>query len=154
GELWVGAGAGDKAAAIIADDWNRAGMAATPYMIPAARRSDRQYEAERPGLLCCVRAGPTFESGDEATIKAINSAATNWQGLNYGAYRNPKADAIVDKLIGTLDPRQRLSISQQLVQEYTSDVALLPLWWEVFPMLMVQGVKGQRPHFVRPTDTA
>jgi len=149
-DLWVRAGAGDKAAAIIADGWNRLGISTTPYIIPTARRTDRQYEAERPGLLCCVRAGPTFESGDEATIKAINSAATNWQGLNYGAYMNPTADAIVDRLVGTIDPRARLSISQQLVQEYTADIPLLPLWWEVFPMLMLEGVKGPRPNFVLP----
>jgi hypothetical protein len=29
-------------------------------------------------------------------------------------------------------------------------VALMPLWWEVFPMLMLQGVKGPRPNFVLP----
>ena len=63
---------------------------------------------------------------------------------------NPTADAIVDRLVGTLDPRARLPLSQQLVQQYTSDIALLPLWWEVFPMLMVEGVKGPRPNFVLP----
>jgi peptide/nickel transport system substrate-binding protein len=149
-DFWVRGGATEKAASIIADNWNRVGIATTPYVIPAARRTDREYEVKRPGFLCCIRAGPTFEGGTEATVRAIPTAATNWQGLNYGGYVNPKADALVERLTQTLDPRARLPIAQQLVQEYTSDVALMPLWWEVFPMLMLQGVKGPRPNFVLP----
>ena len=142
---------GPVPAVIVADDWGRVGIATNPYIIPTSRRTDREFEVNRPGFLCCVRAGPTFEGGTELTIKNIPSAATNWAGLNYGGYTNPRGDAIVERLVATLDPRERLPIAQQLVQEYTADVPIMPLWWEIFPMLMLQGVQGPRPNFVSPT---
>ena len=64
---------------------------------------------------------------------------------------NPRVEALVDRLNLTIDPRERLPLAQQLVQEYTSEVALLPLWWEIFPMLMLQGIKGPRTNFLLPT---
>jgi ABC-type transport system substrate-binding protein len=150
-DFWVRGGATERTASIVADNWSRLGIATVPYIIPAARRTDREYEVTRPGFLCCVRVGPTFEAGTEATVRAIPSAATNWQGLNYGGYINLKADGIVERLVATLDPRERLPLAQELVHEYTSDVALMPLWWEIFPMLMREGIKGPRANFVAPT---
>ena len=150
-DFWIRGGAGEKAAAIIADDWNRIGVAATPYVIPPARRTDREYEVTRPGFLCCISVPvQNVENGNQLTARSINSAATNWQGLNYGGYLNPKADAIVERLIATIDPRARLPLQQQLVQEYTADVALFPLWWVTFPMFLRQGIKGPRENFTQP----
>jgi peptide/nickel transport system substrate-binding protein len=151
-EFWVRGGTNEKVAAIIADHWNRIGVAGSAYTIPIARVPDREYQATRPGYLCCLTVPfSNSENGNQLGAKSIPTAATNWTGLNFGGYVNPKADAIVDGLIVTLDPRQRLPLAQQLVQEYTDDVALMPLWWQVYPILMVQGIKGPRQNFLLPT---
>jgi len=150
-DFWAREGATDKVAAIITDDWKRLGVVGTPYIIPAARRTDREYEAKRPGFLCCVRVGyDTFHSG-KLHQRQIPTAATNWNGINYGGYVNPRADAIVDTLNSTIDPKARLPLERDLVHEYTANVAILPMWWEIFPILLVEGVNGPRPNFMSAT---
>ena len=143
-DFWVRAGINEKVASVVADDWQRTGIAAVPYIIPATRATDREYEAKRPGFLCCVTVPLMNMYRGNLHQRQINSAATNWTGLNYGGYINPKADAILDQMDVTLDPRARLPLEQQLVYEYTNDVALIPLWWQVLPQLMLAGVKGPR----------
>ena len=151
-DFWNRGGANEKVASIIADDWNRVGIPTAPYIIPIARVTDREYQATRPGFLCCLRVPfEMMENGNQLGAKSIPTAATNWTGLNFGGYMNPRVEALVDRLNLTIDPRERLPLAQQLVQEYTSDVALLPLWWEIFPMLMLQGIKGPRTNFLLPT---
>jgi peptide/nickel transport system substrate-binding protein len=150
-DFWAREGATDKVAVIITDDWKRLGVVGAPYIIPAARRTDREYEAKRPGFLCCVRVGyDTFHSG-KLHQRQIPTAATNWNGINYGGYVNPRADAIVDTLNSTLDPAARLPLERDLVHEYTANVAILPMWWEIFPILLVKGVNGPRPNFMSAT---
>jgi ABC-type transport system substrate-binding protein len=143
-DFWVRAGINEKVASVVADDWNRAGLPTVPYVIPATRATDREYEAKRPGFLCCVTVPLMNMYRGNLHQRQINTAATNWTGLNYGGYINPRADAILDQMDVTLDPRARLPLEQQLVHEYTNEVALIPLWWQVLPQLMLSGVKGPR----------
>lgn len=150
-DFWVRAGSGEKVASIVADDWTRAGVAANPYVIPAALRTDREYEAKRSGFLCCVRVGLSSFYGGKLHQRQINSEATRWQGINYGGYTNPRADSLLDQINSTMDPKARLPLEQQLVNLYTSEVAILPMWWEIWPQLLVQGVKGPRVNAAAPT---
>lgn len=151
-EFWARSGAQEKTAAVITDDWRRIGIAAIPVVLPTARRGDIEFESTRPGFLCCVRVGfGSFYSG-KLYEKQITTAANRWTGINYGGYVNPKADAIIDKLVTTIDPKARLPLEQQLVHEYTDQVSIFPMWWEIFPMLMADGIKGPRPGFVAPTE--
>lgn len=143
-DFWVRAGINEKVASVVADDWQHIGIATVPYIIPATRATDREYEAKRPGFLCCVTVPLMNMYRGNLHQRQINTAATNWTGLNYGGYINQRADAILDQMDVTLDPRARLPLEQQLVYEYTNDVALIPLWWQVLPQLMLAGVKGPR----------
>jgi peptide/nickel transport system substrate-binding protein len=144
-DFWVRAGINERVASVVADEWQRIGVATNAYIIPATRATDREYEAKRPGFLCCVTVPLMNMYRGNLHQRQINTAATNWTGLNYGAYVNPKADSLLDRMDVTLDPRARLPLEQELVHEYTSDVALFPLWWQVLPQLMLAGVKGPRP---------
>jgi ABC-type transport system substrate-binding protein len=72
-------------------------------------------------------------------------------GNNHGSYINPRADALVDQLATTLDPRARLPLEQQLLHEYTADVWLTGMWWQIFPQLVLAGVKGPDAAYSSPT---
>jgi peptide/nickel transport system substrate-binding protein len=150
-EFWARAGSNEKVASIVADDWKQLGVAATPFVIPAARATDREYEGKRPGYLCCPTVGVANFYAGKLHTRQITSDATRWQGINYGGYSNPRADALVDQLNNTLDPRDRLPLERDLMQEYSSNVVLIPLWWAVYPQLVLAGVKGPQPTWVDPT---
>jgi peptide/nickel transport system substrate-binding protein len=150
-EFWARAGSNEKVASIVANDWKQLGISATPFVIPAALATDREYEGKRPGYLCCPTVGVANFYAGKLHTRQITSEATRWQGINYGGYSNPKADALVDQLNNTLDPRDRLPLERDLMQEYSSNVALTPLWWAVYPQLVLAGVKGPQPTWVDPT---
>jgi peptide/nickel transport system substrate-binding protein len=145
------AGPNEKVASIVSDYWRRLGIAATPVITPEANRNDREYETRRPGFLCCIQVPLSSFYNGNSHQRQIPSAATNWIGNNHGSYVNPRGDAIVDQLATTLDPRARLPLEQQLVREYTADVWLTPMWWQIFPQLVLAGVKGPNPAFQLPT---
>lgn len=145
------AGPNEKVASIVSDYWQRFGVAATPVITPEANRNDREYETRRPGYLCCIQVPiSSFYNGNSHT-RQIPSAATNWVGNNHGSYVNTKADALVDQLATTIDPRARLPLEQQLVREYTGDAWLTPMWRQIFPQLVTGGIRGPNPAYSSPT---
>lgn len=152
-EIWAREGAGnDKMISVIADYWKQVGAYTTIYIIPAAQRGNAELEATRSGFLIVNPGGNNPYEIDRLHTKNIPSAANRWASNNYGGYSNPKADALVDKFHATLDPREQLPIQQQLVQELTGDVAWMPLYWQVSPVLMLKGVKGPNPTSPGPTQ--
>ena len=85
--------------------------------------------------------------------KFIASAATNWVGLNRTGYANPRADALLDKLAGAIDPRDQAATHRDLLAEMMGDVAAMPLYWEVVPVLALKGVKTQKVVRTHATGT-
>jgi len=154
-EIWAREGAGnDKMISVIADYWKQVGVAQSIYVIPAAQRGNAELEATRSGFLIVNPGGNNPYEIDRLHTKNIPSAANRWSSNNYGGYSNPKADALVDRFHATLDPREQLPIQQQLVQELTGDVAWMPLYWQVSPVLLLKGVRGPDPTSAAPTANA
>jgi peptide/nickel transport system substrate-binding protein len=144
------AGPNERVGGIITDGWKRLGIDATPVTETDSQRADRQFETTRPGYLCCIQVPLSSFYNGNSHQRQIPTAATNWVGNNHGSYVNPKADALVDQLASTLDPRVRLQIEQQLVHEYTADVWLTPMWWQILPQLVLAGIKGPDPANMNP----
>ena len=63
-------------------------------------------------------------------------------GRNTGAYSNPTADAIQDKIVVSIDPQEKIALHRQLLQEMMGEVALMPLYWDVELVLATKAVKG------------
>ncbi len=133
----------ERQISIIADQWKAVGAQVEIQPIPTNRLSDAQYVAEHPGPMLTNFAGRQY-SADRMSSKAIPSATNRWSGFNRGGYSNPKVDAIFDGLNSTIDLRQRLPLRRELLQELMGNVVLMPLYWEVVPTLMVQGVRGPK----------
>jgi len=141
-----------KLSTIIADYWKNVGVDMTVRRIPPEQISDQQFGATIPGWWIVNPSGRVFYSPPNTIhTRQIPSAATRWNGQNYGGYSNPTADDIQDRLNATIDPTQRTALQQQLVQEFMRDVAVLPLYWIVTPTLMRAGVTGPRPLRSYPT---
>jgi ABC-type transport system substrate-binding protein len=51
-------------------------------------------------------------------------------------------DGLIDRVLITLDERDQMDLQRQLLHETTEDVALMPVFWQVDPVLVAKGVKG------------
>ncbi len=152
-ELWGLSGQGfglERQLNIVADGWKTIGAQVQLTVVPPARVSDAEYVTFHPGPLFTNPSGERFYT-DRLSSKYIPSAANRWTGFDRGAYINPKVDALYDRLNTTIDPRDRMPLHRELLQEQMGDVALMPLYWEVVPTLMLKGVSG--PKHVRNDST-
>jgi peptide/nickel transport system substrate-binding protein len=139
-EVWTNPQASEKASTIIADNWRAVGVDAKIYVIPAARANDREHTGQHPGPLLTG----TFldQYLDRLNGKELASAANRWSGRNRSGYANPKADALLDRLSITVDPRERLPLLREQVQEVMGDVGTMPLFFEPRPILALKSVRG------------
>ncbi len=141
-EIWAGTQIGtEKEVTIIADQWKAVGVATGVRAITAAQARERGYQAQFPFAITgepnWLETAVQFHHGRE-----LATPENNWTGRNITGYANPRYDAIADRLALTIEPRERLPLHQQLLQEGMGDVAFMPLYWSVQPLVMVKGVKG------------
>ena len=59
----------------------------------------------------------------------VPSEANGWSGQNYGGYRNPRVDELLDELATLLDEEPRRAIWAELQQIYARDLPALPLYF-------------------------
>jgi peptide/nickel transport system substrate-binding protein len=140
-ELRINQTLSEKAGTIIADEWKKLGIAATPSPIPPARSADRQYVAQHPGPYITYSFGDW--SSDRLNSREIAAESNRWSGRNLTGYVNPRADEVLDLLLRTVDPVQRLPLLREQVEIYTGDLALMPLYWEVRTALALKSVKAE-----------
>lgn len=130
-----------RAAAIIADGWKAAGALVEFETLTPGVANDGQHLATRPGLGLISPGGYNFYDRRLHSM-GIPRAETRWTGNNRGGYSNPRVDDLLNKLAVTVDDRERVGLHRDLLREQMGDIALMPLYWEVLPILMVRGVTG------------
>ncbi|MBM2811221.1 MAG: hypothetical protein HW416_1980 [Chloroflexi bacterium] len=59
-------------------------------------------------------------------------------------YASPKLDAILDRLVATISPAERLPLHRELLQEQMGNLADMPLYWHYQPFFVTRGVRGRR----------
>jgi peptide/nickel transport system substrate-binding protein len=143
-EVWGRQGRGEgKIASIVTDNWSTVGVQARQVDVPAARANDAEYLNTHPGAFTNTQS-KAFDSffTDKLSTRNVPTPANRWAGTNRGGYSNPQLDQLLDRLVGTIDPQQRLPLMRQALELQVGDVALMPLFWDVSPVLMVKGVEG------------
>jgi peptide/nickel transport system substrate-binding protein len=126
---------------VIAEGWKAVGVAPKFYVIPSALSTDREHRAKLPGL-GLVGVGFDAWVTDRLHSKTIPSDANRWNGANRGGYVNPRVDAVLDRLVVTIDPAARLPLHRELLREQMGEVALMPLYWNADPVLALKGLTG------------
>jgi peptide/nickel transport system substrate-binding protein len=132
----------DKDSVIIADGWKAVGAQIGIYNMPAALADDRKHLSEQPFVTVSSLSAVNFYDGSITHSREISSDANRWTGRNNQGYSNPTVDALQDKLLVTLDERERVALHRQLLQEGMGDVLVLPLYWQTDPVFALRGVQG------------
>ncbi len=143
--IWANQAIGwDKIATVAADQWKGIGVQTTVATIPPANIGNRQYESGYTGLFVTNVNVEQFWAQNTTgryDSRFATGPANNFNGSNRGAYIHPQIDAIYQQIYVTLDPAKLLSLQQQLLKTTLDDVAQMPLYWEVAPVLKLKGVK-------------
>jgi len=141
-QLWNTQSSGaEREMNVVADSWKGIGAQTELYIVPAALVNDREGRAKLPGA-GLTGVGYDAFSTDRLHSRNITAATNRWLGINRGGYANPQVDDLLDRLIVTIPPAERLALHRQLLQTQMGDIALMPLYWDLDPILMLRGVKG------------
>ena len=130
----------DKDAAIIANGWKALGLQIGLYFIPPAQADDRQVLSTQPFMNLSASSAAGFWD-DTINTKSIASEANRWNGANNHGYSNPTLDSFLDRLLVTIDERERVSLSRDALREAMTDVAIIPMYWQTDPLLLAAGVR-------------
>jgi peptide/nickel transport system substrate-binding protein len=130
--------------AIVADQWKAAGVNAIQTALPLPR--DREAEAKQPGIIVTSPKGYEVPYLDSSRLHSANisAAANRWTGRNRGGYVNSEVDALIERVSVTIDQREAVPLHRQLLQTGLTDVALIPLYFDVSSIAMVKGVSGPK----------
>jgi len=131
----------EKQLGVVADGWKSAGVQGNTVIVPVALQADLEYAAKNPGVVVQFLGGPSYYENRLHT-KFIAGPSNRWTGRNRLGYSNPRVDALLDRLVVTIDRPQWLDLHAQLLQEQMGDVPMMPLYWEVSPVVMGNGVEG------------
>jgi ABC-type transport system substrate-binding protein len=143
-ELWAKAKYSDKPISVIADNWKTVGVQSSLNAIPAARDGDREYEVTYPDTIFTNPPSVGFYEDYRLHGGYIAGPENRWTGRNQPGYSNPRFDSLLDRLQTTIDRKEQIDVTRQLIQEAMTDVAIMPLYWEVRPYFMLQGITRDR----------
>src|SRR5437764_6602966 len=104
----------ERAAAVIADDLKGIGAQVTLHVIPIALGTDREYRSKLPGAGYTGGVGYDAFSADRLHSKFIAAPSNGWSGSNRGGYSNTQVDALIDRILVTIDQDQQIELQRQL----------------------------------------
>jgi peptide/nickel transport system substrate-binding protein len=117
---------------IIADTWRRLGIDSATTVMSSTQLRDGQVRSTFPGVYSTAMGGAVkggTRNLSNLTISKIGTAATRWQGSNYGGWSSASYDRLYDTFATTLDPIQRNQQVVQLAKMLSDDVAVIMLFF-------------------------
>ena len=130
----------ERQQAIVADHWKALGAVVSFWTFVKPR--DRELEALQPGGVLASPKAYEIPYNSRIYSGNISTAANRWTGRDRGGYSNPAVDATLERLAVTIDPRETLALHRQLVQQAMGDIAMMTMYFDVNPVLILNGVKG------------
>jgi peptide/nickel transport system substrate-binding protein len=142
---------GEQELLMIADNFKAVGIDSSINVISGAQASDRSYEATRPGL-STTKPGAIGLPGPRLYSKEIASESNRWSGENKFAYSNPRFDALVDRFLSNIDPKEEVNLQRQMVQEVIGEAGILPIYWYTQITIAREGVSVGNGHYLTMFD--
>lgn len=123
---------------VVADDWQRVGVAVRQTVVPDQLQGDREYRQTR----CCFevnRGGAEMNALTAFHGRGIQTYENSFRGvgsLNYPRYGHPELDTLIDRYQMTIPIPERLAVAGQIIQHMTSRVVQMGLFYDVEPAMV------------------
>lgn len=130
-------GGGEQDGLILQNAWSQIGAEIGIEALTPVLSQDRMYQAQAPFATLSSLDISHF-TGDGLHSSQIGSKGR--PGRNWGNYSNPRVDAVLDRILGTIDEREQISLYRNLLQEQLGDLAGMWLYWGAEPELLLKGV--------------
>jgi peptide/nickel transport system substrate-binding protein len=144
---------GEKQPLIVADYWKAIGVAGSYEYESPTQLQDRQWRATFSGIVMYRNNTDLPSVAERVATSNIPTAANRWTGSNRGGYSNALWDTVAKQAVVTLDERTRLDLERQLLQIYTTDLPLLPLFFDLEELPVARQLKGIVPFTGAPPNT-
>jgi peptide/nickel transport system substrate-binding protein len=121
-----------------------AGIAAEPFIIPNARRSDREYDATFPGLR--LERQPNDSRGVfRYHSREARLPENRFNGGNRSRYMNPELDALIDRYMTTLAAGERAPVLGSILHHMTDQVTVIGVHYNAEPVIVASRLEGVKP---------
>lgn len=127
----------------LAGEWKNAGLNATPFAFADNASNKDELKAIYPGLL-----GWPLDFNPEAMQDWISTQiptqANGWRGRNFGAYLNPRFDALYDEQLVSLETTKRTSLFSDLLKIVADDAVSVFLYYDTstYTVAYRNGIRG------------
>jgi peptide/nickel transport system substrate-binding protein len=144
---------GEKQPLIVADYWKAVGVVGSYEYESPSQLQDRQWRATFSGAVMYRNNTDLQSVAQRVSTSNIPTVGNRWTGSNRGGYSNPEWDEVGGRAIVTLDAGVRLSLERRLLQIYTTDLPLLPLFFDFEELPVARTLTGIRPLTGTPPNT-
>jgi peptide/nickel transport system substrate-binding protein len=131
----------ERMQAVIRDQLKAVGADASIYNFPPALATDNEARTTRPGVTLNGTGVPGLW-GKNMHTSSIPGPQNRWVGSNWPGYSNPTTDARLDRLLATIPTAERIPLQREILQSILTDLPLMPIYWDVTPVLALASVKG------------
>lgn len=131
----------ERSALVVADYWQRAGVAAESFIVPAQRDRDREFRSTFPAF--DIRQNPN-ETGRLFRFHSTRVALpeNRFVGENNPRYMNSELDTLLERYFVTIPLGERNRILAQIMRHFTENVVLMGLFYTMEPTLVSNRIKN------------
>lgn len=129
--------------AVVGDSFKAVGASVIQTVIPNQLTSDREYRSLYTGFELTPLNFRDIEVRKFAQ-REIGTPANRYTGTNKGAYLNPEADRLIQRLQITLVAEERTQISAQILRIGLTDLPVMPLFWDIDLSAVANNIKNVR----------
>ncbi|HZT06757.1 MAG TPA: peptide ABC transporter substrate-binding protein [Chloroflexota bacterium] len=134
----------------VADQWKRAGVDASPVVMPAQLQSDAAYVTTFPAFLLFRQ--PSNITGLPRQHRANTPLPeNNYRGANYSRYQGKEFSDLIDQLFVTIPHAERVQILGQIIHIITDQLNMMFLFYDVEPTMVSNRLHGATARY--PTST-
>jgi peptide/nickel transport system substrate-binding protein len=133
--------AAEQIIAAISEGWRSVGAQTQQNIIPTVLSANAEYRVTLPGVTVTGNIWDMFLS-DVLNSRVIAAPENRWAASNRSGYSSSAMDALYGRLAVAIDPADRIEIQRAMLQQALGDVAFIPMYWNVVPVISLRGVRG------------
>ena len=134
----------ESAALVVADNWQRIGVGAEPFLAPRQLQANNEFRATFPGFELIQH------PNEQSALLNLHSRETSLpengfnQTGNRPRYMNPQFDALIDRFAVTIPKAEREQVLGQIVHHMSDQLTMMFMFYQTDPLLMTNRLQGAR----------